>query len=165
MAEVVASVPHIRQAIAAYEALVSKAAGWSRACEAVQADLGSVQKTMDTSIDPRMPAPGEGCGPVLEGSAFGVPAAGMTGPGIDPMVDGIQEVLRTIPKHAQQLGEMEQFCGFVGEHYAGRAKAYRERIETLRELLVIEPGKHLDPGLLATGVEEPPPRPEPMGGK
>jgi len=160
----------LRQAIAGYEGLVPLARQWSRACEQVAADLKRAQIAMDTPIDPGVSLLGVSV-PVhdasaLEGSAGGVPAAGMTGPGIDPTVDGLQAVLRTIPKHSHQLGQMEQGLGLVGEHYAERAEVYRGRAETLREHLAAEPPASqgdLGGGLIPTDVERPPERPEPAG--
>lgn len=175
MAEVFYDIPDMQGALASYQRLASKAARWSRACERVADDLSRAQIAMHTPISPDMSAGRyQGGASALQGTSGGVPGPGMTGPGIDPMVRSIQEVLGTIPTHQHQLGQIEQYCGLVGEHYAERATVYRGRAATLRGLLEdvrrdmqADPfgGKHFDPGLLATGVEEPPEQPEPAGSR
>ncbi|HMJ78080.1 MAG TPA: hypothetical protein VK507_19020 [Iamia sp.] len=171
MAEVRYDVPDMTRALGAYQQLATRADRWSRACERVAGDLSSAQLAMHTTISPDLIAGVYGGdASALQGVSGGVPGPGMTGPGIDPMVRSIQEVLATIPTHQHQLGEIEQYCGIVGEHYAERASVYRRRAETLRGLLEevrreAEPGPYLDSSLYATDVDEPPEAPEPAGAR
>lgn len=150
----------IRAAIGAYGQLAATAGTWARQARSVADQLSRAQVALDA---PRGCEVYDATGSPVAGAApVGTPAAGMTGPGIDPMVQGIQAMLRTLPGHSSQLGTVEQFSGLVSEHYAGLVATYRGRVSTLEGALRDAIALADSPFQAShTDVERPPATPEP----